>query len=98
MTTINKADSLLADASGDPLISHAQDHVADAATNTATNLATDYADDGTAKDLDTDARRVAAMNATNTRVNAIATALNTEAGKLNSILAILEAHGLMKDA
>jgi len=87
MTTINKADSLLADATGDPLISHAQAHIADASTN----LATDYADDGTAKDLDTDARRVAAMNATNTRVNEIATTLN-------SVLAALEAHGLVKAA
>ena len=41
------------------------------------DLATDYADDGGAKDLDTDAKRVAAMNATNTKVNAILAALET---------------------
>lgn len=45
---------------------------------------TDYTDDGSADDLDTDAKRVAAMNATNTTINAI--------------LDILEAHGLMADS
>lgn len=74
MTTINRFDSQFADADGDPLLGPAQAHIADAKVN--------YADDGTANDLDTDARRVAAMNASNTT--------------LNSILAVLEAHGLMK--
>ncbi len=41
----------------------------------------DYADDGSANDLDTDAKRVAAANAAN--------------AKINSILDILEANGLM---
>lgn len=35
----------------------------------------DYADDGTADDLDTDAKRVAAANATNAKINAILVAL-----------------------
>lgn len=42
-------------------------HIADAKT--------DYTDDASANDLDTDARRVAAMNATNTAINSIFTAL-----------------------
>jgi hypothetical protein len=87
MTTINRANSALADSSGDPLIGDAQAHIADASTN----LSTVYADDASANDLDNDAKRVAAMNTTNTRVNAIATSLN-------SVLAVLEAHGLVKDA
>jgi len=37
----------------------------------------DYADDGTANDLDTDARRVAAANATNAKINSILVALET---------------------
>jgi hypothetical protein len=37
----------------------------------------DYADDGTANDLDTDARRVAAMNAANAKINSILVALET---------------------
>ena len=36
---------------------------------------TDYADDGSANDLDTDAKRVVAMNATNTTINSIILAL-----------------------
>ena len=49
----------------------------DGATQTAHIVAApvDYADDGTAKDLDTDARRVAAMNATNAKLNALIVAL-----------------------
>jgi hypothetical protein len=71
-----KQDALLADRNSRALISTAQAKLTDAKV--------DYADDGSANDLDTDARRVAAMNATN--------------AKINSILDILEAHGLMKDA
>lgn len=71
-----KSKSLLADGNDKPLISTQQSLLADAKV--------DYADDGSADDLDTDAKRVAAMNATNT--------------KINSILDILEAHGLMADA
>lgn len=36
---------------------------------------TDYADDGSANDLDSDAKRVVAMNATNTTINSIILAL-----------------------
>lgn len=41
------------------------------------DLAVDYTDDASAKDLDTDARRVAAMNATNTKINEILSVLET---------------------
>lgn len=34
-----------------------------------TDAKVDYADDGSANDLDTDAKRVAAANATNTTIN-----------------------------
>jgi len=74
MTALRKEKSQLADSAQNPLIGEAQTLIADAKV--------DYADDGSANDLDTDARRVAAANATN--------------GKINSILDILEAHGLMK--
>lgn len=39
------------------------------------DLPVDFTDDGGAKDLDTDAKRVAAQNATNTAVNAVVAAL-----------------------
>jgi cytoskeletal protein RodZ len=52
-----------------------------AASTFVADALVNYTDDGGATDLDTDARRVAAMNATN--------------GKINSILDILIAHGLM---
>ena len=74
MATITKHISQMADKDGNPLIGPAQAHLAD--------LSVAYADDASANDLDTDAKRVAAMNATNTRIN--------------QILLILEAHGLMK--
>ena len=67
---------LLADENGKPLLSTQSALIADAKV--------DYADDGSADDLDTDAKRVAAANATNTAIN--------------SILDILEEHGLMADA
>lgn len=76
MANPKASKSQLADDSNNALISTQQALIADAKT--------DYADDGSADDLDTDAKRVAAMNATNT--------------KLNSILDILEAHGLMADS
>lgn len=76
MANPNKRDSITADGSGNPLLADRQALIADAKT--------DYADDGSADDLDTDAKRVAAMNATNTAIN--------------SILDILEAHGLMADS
>jgi hypothetical protein len=76
MANPSKSKSLLADESNKPLLSTQQALIADAKV--------DYADDGSADDLDTDAKRVAAMNATN--------------GKINSILDILEAHGLMADS
>ena len=40
-----------------------------------TDAKTDYADDASANDLDDDAKRVAAMNATNTTINSIILAL-----------------------
>ena len=48
------------------------------------DLATDYADDASAKDLDSDLKRITAMNATNT--------------KINEILAVLETFGLLASA
>ena len=84
---VTKFTALLADAAGNPLIDAAGSHVADATGG----LATDYTDDASAKDLDTDARRVAAMNATNTVVNALA-------AKINAILVVLENHGLVKSS
>jgi hypothetical protein len=74
MATITKFEAQLADSAQNPLIGQAQAHIA--------NAKVDYADDGTANDLDTDARRIAAANATN--------------GTINSILLVLEAHGLVK--
>ncbi len=71
-----KSEALLADKNGRPLLGVAQANIADALLT--------YVDDGTANDLDTDAKRIAAMLATNTIIN--------------SILDVLEAHGLMKDA
>jgi hypothetical protein len=68
--------SQLADSGGRPMIGSAQTKIADALLS--------YVDDGSANDLDTDAKRIAATHATNTIIN--------------SILDILEAHGLMKDA
>ena len=47
------------------------------------NAKVDYADDASANDLDTDAKRVAAANATNTAINTILVALE-EAGILNT--------------
>ena len=84
---VSKFSALLADAAGNPLLDSAAAHVADVSAG----LATDYADDASAKDLDTDAKRVAAMNATNTVVNAIA-------AKVNAILVVLEDHGLVKSS
>lgn len=75
MANPSKSNSQLADANDNPLLGSQQANIADAKV--------DYADDGGANDLDTDAKRVAAMNATN--------------GKINSILDILEAHGLMAE-
>jgi len=40
-----------------------------------TDAKTNYADDGSANDLDNDAKRVAAANATNTTINEIILAL-----------------------
>lgn len=76
MANPNKHDSQLADGDGLPLIGSQQSLIADAKV--------DYADDGSADDLDDDAKRIAAANATNTIVN--------------SILDVLEAHGLMADS
>lgn len=76
MANPKKSASLMADGSGKPLFTDQQATIADAKV--------DYADDGSADDLDTDAKRVAAANATN--------------GKVNSIIAVLEAHGLIADA
>jgi len=73
MANPQREKGLMADKNGSPLLSTRQALVADAKV--------DYTDDGSANDLDTDARRVAAANATNTTINAI--------------LDILEAHGLM---
>lgn len=76
MANPNKHDSQMADADGNALVGSQQSLIA--------NAKVDYADDGSADDLDTDARRIAAANATNTAIN--------------SILDILEAHGLMSDS
>lgn len=76
MANPTKSKSLMADENDNPMISTQQATIADAKV--------DYTDDGGADDLDTDAKRVAAMNATNT--------------KLNAVLAVLEAHGLTADA
>lgn len=76
MANPNAIDSQTADRNNNPLITDQQDNISDAKT--------DYADDGSADDLDTDAKRVAAMNTTNTKINAI--------------LDVLEAHGLMADS
>lgn len=53
-----------------------QAHIVDAATN----LKTDY----TTLDLDTEAEIIAALNTTNTRINAIATTLNTVLARLET--------------
>ena len=76
MANPNKQDSLFADKNDKPMMTTQQATIADAKV--------DYADDGSADDLDTDAKRVAAANATNTTIN--------------SILAALEAHGFLADA
>lgn len=55
--------------------------ISDAQTHVADGK-TDYTDDAGADDLDTDLKRITAQNALNT--------------KINSVLAILEAHGLVK--
>lgn len=76
MANPQKSRSQLAAPNDKPMISDQQALIADAKV--------DYADDASADDLDTDAKRVAAANATNTA--------------LNSILDILEAHGLMSES
>ncbi len=76
MANPSKEDCQFADANGKPFIGTQQAIISDAKV--------DYTDDASADDLDTDAKRVAAANATNTA--------------LNSILDILESHGLMADA
>ena len=76
MANPSKQNSQLASKANKPLIAEQQALIADAKV--------DYADDASADDLDSDAKRVAAANAAN--------------AKINSILDILEAHGLMADA
>lgn len=76
MANPNKQDSQVADKNDNAMLGDQQALIADAKV--------DYTDDGSADDLDTDAKRVAAANATNT--------------KINSILDILEAHGLMAES
>ena len=69
MATIKVSDSLLADASGDPLISHAQANIP---------LCTDALDGATPT------------------VDQLETAVGVLGGKINAIIAVLEAHGLAK--
>jgi len=76
MANPSKVKSLLADENDNPIISTQNAHIVDALVN--------YTDDAGATDLDTDAKRVAAMNATN--------------AKINAILVVLENHGLVADA
>ena len=77
---INKNDSLLADASGDPLISHAQANIP---------LCTDALDGAT---LTGDALTTSATPT----VDQLETAVGVLGGKINAIIAVLEAHGLAK--
>jgi hypothetical protein len=76
MANPKASQCVVSDRNSEPMITTQQALIADAKV--------DYADDGSANDLDTDAKRVAAANATNTAIN--------------SILDILEAHGLMSDS
>jgi len=75
----------------------AQTHLADIGTggNLVADGPTDFADDGTAKDLDTDAKRIAAMNATNTKLNANSTRTNVISAKVDALIAKLEASGVI---
>jgi hypothetical protein len=85
MANPNKADSQLADKSGDPLIGEAQTLVADYvvtwSSNTPTASSTQTIADGTVPTVAELGQAVA----------------NIEA-KLVEILDVIEAHGLMKDA
>lgn len=76
MANPGKLNSLVSTKAGKPMLAEQQSLIADAKV--------DYADDASADDLDTDAKRVAAANATNTAIN--------------SILDILEEHGLMSSS
>lgn len=80
MATINVADSLLADASGDPLISHAQAAIPDVVD----------ALDGATLTGDT-----LTTSATPT-VDQLEACVGVLGGKINAIIAVLEAHGLIK--
>ena len=73
---INTQDSLLADASGDPLISHAQAHIA-SLTDSTTGSASDTCNDTTSSVKDDLASIIA---------------------KVNAIILVLEAHGLVKSS
>lgn len=73
MASPTNEKSLLSDGLGRGLITTRQANISDALLT--------YVDDASANDLDTDAKRIAATHATNT--------------KINLILDVLEAHGLM---
>jgi hypothetical protein len=79
---INKFDSQFADASGDPIIGQVHVHIADV---------TD-ALDGAALTGD------ALTTSSTPTVDQLETCVGVLGGKINAILAVLEAHGLVKDA
>lgn len=68
--------------------------VSDAPVNAPTNASTSHDLNATFSDTEAEA----ALNALGTKLNSTATNVNTIGGKVNSILDILEAHGLMADA
>lgn len=84
----NKADAQLADATGDPIIGQAADHFADLALAYTTDDPGQTAAD-TITIADGDSGLVEAE---------VEQALLDIITKINAIIAVLEVHGLMKDA
>ena len=97
MANPSKQDSQLSDSTGNPLIGEAQTLVADASSVTLTYSANDPGTtaNGAVTFADGTALVAASMYEFADEVEA---ALSAHAAKINSILDILEAHGLMKDA
>ena len=89
MANPKKGDALFSDASGDPLLADAQTFVADF-TVAYTTDDPGITPDGTLTIADGDAATV-----TRAEYNELAEEV---AAKINAILDVLEAHGLMKDA
>ncbi len=107
MANPDKQNSQMADGNDNPLIASQQSNVADAAATTATNLAITFtANAPTAADTQTIASGAVptvaelgqfAANVEDFQAEVVAD-LDAHKTKINAILDVLEAHGLMADA